>query len=52
MTAADVAQAAKRHVDPDHLAIVVIGDRRLIEPALRAANIAPIVLVDENGNTR
>jgi zinc protease len=52
LTAADVAQAAKKHVDPDHLAIVVVGDRRLIEAALRAANIAPIVLVDENGNTR
>ena len=52
LTAAEVAQAAKKHVDPDHLAIVVVGDRRLIEPALRAANIAPIVLVDENGNTR
>jgi zinc protease len=52
LTASDVGQAAKKHVDPDRLAIVVVGDRRLIEPALRLANIAPIVLVDENGNTR
>jgi len=52
LTTADLAAAAKRHVDPDHLAIVVVGDRRRIEPALRAANIAPIVIVDDVGNTR
>jgi zinc protease len=52
LTAADAAAAAKRHIDPDHIAIVIVGDRRLIEPSLRAANIAPIVIVDELGNTR
>jgi len=29
--------------------IVVTGDRKVIEPALRAANIAPVVIVDANG---
>jgi predicted Zn-dependent peptidase len=52
LSAADAAAAARKHVDPDHLAVVIVGDRRLIEPALRAANIAPIVIVDEIGNTR
>jgi zinc protease len=52
LSVADAAAAAKRYIDPDHIAIVVVGDRRQIEPALRAANIAPIVIVDEVGNTR
>ncbi len=52
LSAGDVTAAAKRYLDPEHLAIVVIGDRKQIEPTLRAANIAPIVFVDENGNTR
>ena len=30
--------------------IVVAGDRKVVEPALRAANIAPIVIVDERGS--
>ena len=45
----DVAAAATKYVDPAHLVIVVAGDRKTIEPALRAANIAPIVIVDETG---
>lgn len=45
----DVARAASKYIDLDHLIIVVTGDRATIEPALRAANIAPIVVVDANG---
>lgn len=45
----DVAAAASRYIDVDHLIIVVTGDRATIEPALRAANIAPVVVVDPNG---
>ena len=36
--------------NPSNTTIVVVGDRKVIEPGLRAANIAPIVIVDENGN--
>jgi zinc protease len=50
LTEADLAPLARRHIDPDNSAIVIVGDRKLIEPGLRVANIAPIVLVDENGN--
>jgi zinc protease len=46
---ADVASAATKYIDLEHLIIVVTGDRAAIEPALRAANIAPIVIVDANG---
>ena len=46
----DVAAAAAQVLDMEHLVIVVAGDRKVIEPALRAASIAPVVLVDANGN--
>ena len=49
LTLPDVAAAAERILDMDHLIIVVAGDRRVIEPTLRAANVAPVVLVDANG---
>ncbi len=46
VTVADVRAAASKYLDPDHMAIVVIGDRKLIEPALEAAHVAPITGVD------
>jgi len=46
---ADVAAAAAKYIDLEHLIIVVTGDRATIEPALRAAKIAPVVIVDPNG---
>jgi predicted Zn-dependent peptidase len=49
ITPADVSAAAARYIDTDHLAIVVSGDRKVLEPALRSANIAPIVIVDRDG---
>jgi zinc protease len=49
VAAPDVAAAASKYIDLDHLVIVVTGDRATIEPALRAANIAPVVVVDANG---
>ena len=49
VTAADVAAVAARVVDPAHLTIVVVGDRKTLEPLLRAANIAPVVVVDQDG---
>jgi zinc protease len=50
ITPADVAASAKRYIDLDHLIIVVSGDRKILEPALRAAALAPIVIVDADGN--
>jgi zinc protease len=49
VSASDVTAAASKYIDLDHLIIVVTGDRSVIEPALRAANIASVVLVDANG---
>jgi zinc protease len=45
VTLADLTAAAARHVDLDHLVIVVTGDARVLEPILRAAKLAPVTLV-------
>ena len=46
VTPADVQRVARRYIDPDHFAIVVVGDRAQIEPAIRALNEGPISLRD------
>jgi len=39
----DVREAARRHLDPDDLSVVVVGDRDRIEDELRALDLAPVV---------
>ncbi len=39
---ADVHRVARQYVRPEALAIVIVGDRASIEPALRRAGIAPV----------
>jgi zinc protease len=46
VTLSQAEHAATRYVTPDKMVIVVVGDRKVIEPGLRAANIAPVVIVD------
>jgi zinc protease len=52
VTTADVAAVAPGTIDPSHTTIVVVGDRTVIEPRLRATNIAPVVIVDDMGKPR
>jgi zinc protease len=42
VTAADVQRAAKKYIDPDHLAIIVVGDRSIIEPQITALKLGKI----------
>ena len=49
VTTADTRRALMRHLDPSRLAIVVVGDRKAIEPGLRAAGLGPVVVVTELG---
>jgi zinc protease len=42
-----VRAAAAKFIDPEHLVVVVVGDRKAIEAALRAAHVAPVVVVDD-----
>jgi predicted Zn-dependent peptidase len=50
ITRDDVLRVAKQYVTVDKLAIVIVGDKAVIEGPLKAANIAPIVLYDIEGN--
>jgi zinc protease len=50
VTKDDVVRVAKKYIDNDHLAIVIVGDRATIESPLKATQIAPIVLLDVEGN--
>jgi predicted Zn-dependent peptidase len=45
VTAEDVQRVAKRYLQPDRVAVVVVGDRQVIEPRIRALNLGPIVPV-------
>jgi predicted Zn-dependent peptidase len=55
---ADVQAAAQRYLHPDHMVIVIIGDRKAVEPGLAAMHVAPIVDLDslpraaDRGGTR
>jgi zinc protease len=46
VTPKDVSAVAAKYLDPSHLVIVVAGDRKTLEPALRAAGIGAVVVVD------
>ena len=50
ITSDDVVRVAKQYLDLDHLAIVIVGDRKAIEEPLRATKIAPIAHLDIEGN--
>lgn len=47
---ADEQRSVMQHLDPARMAIIMVGDRKVIEPGVRAANVAPIVIIDEDGN--
>lgn len=50
ITKDDVLRVAKQYVTVDNLAIVIVGDRSVIEGPLKATGIAPILLYDIEGN--
>ena len=50
VTKDDVLKAAQKYLDPEHMAIVIVGDRAKIEAPLAATKIAPIVVLDVNGD--
>lgn len=46
VTQADVQRVARQYVDPERLTIVVVGDRKVIEPGIRALNPGEIITRD------
>jgi predicted Zn-dependent peptidase len=45
VTAADVKRVADKYIQPDKFAIVIVGDRKVIEPGVRALNLGPVSIV-------
>ncbi|HET7925612.1 MAG TPA: insulinase family protein, partial [Rhodanobacteraceae bacterium] len=45
VTAATAQRAATANIEPDALAVVVVGDRARIEPGIRALNLGPVRVV-------
>ena len=52
VTRDDVVRVAKQYIDLDHLNIVIVGDRATIEGPLKATGIAPIIVLDIEGNPK
>jgi predicted Zn-dependent peptidase len=49
VTQADVQRVARQYIDPDKLAIVIVGDRKSIEAPLKATKVGDVVVVDITG---
>ena len=50
VTKDDLLRVAKKYIDLNHLAIVIVGDRSVVEGPLKATGIAPITMIDIEGN--
>jgi len=50
VTKEDLLRVAKRYIDLNHLAIVIVGNRSEVEGPLKATGIAPITMIDIDGN--
>jgi len=48
VTGAAVQKAASTHIQPKRFAVVVVGDRKTIEPGIRKLNIAPVRVLSVN----
>ena len=49
VTQADVNRVAQQYVNPGSLAIVIVGDRKTVESALKSINVGPISIRDMSG---
>ena len=50
VTKDDLVRVANKYIDLDHIALVIVGDRKTIEGPLAATKIAPITVLDIDGN--
>lgn len=49
VTAGDINRVANKYLDPSKMAIVIVGDRKVIEPGLKELGL-PITILDTEGN--
>jgi zinc protease len=49
VTQADVARVAQQYINPNSLVVVIVGDRKTIEPGLKATNVGPVLIRDISG---
>jgi len=42
LTAADLGRAATQYIQPDKLAVVIVGDRQAIEAKIKQLNLGPV----------
>lgn len=45
VTSADLQRLAAQYIQPDKMAVVIVGDRASIEPEIRKLNLGPITIV-------
>ena len=50
VTKEDLLRVAKQYINLNHLAIVIVGNRAEVEGPLKATGIAPITIIDLEGN--
>src|SRR5215213_2421971 len=50
VTKEDLLRVAKKYINLTHLAIVIVGDRSVVEGPLKATGVAPITMIDIEGN--
>ena len=46
VTPADLKRAADKHIVPEKLIVVVVGDRKTIESGMRALNLGPLTIIE------
>ena len=48
ITAAEVKRVADKYIQPDKFAVVIIGDRKVIEAGVKGLNLGPITVVESS----
>ena len=46
VTPADVERVARQYIDPENVAIFVVGDRKVVEPQIRAQNLGAVRILE------
>ncbi|MBC7789134.1 MAG: insulinase family protein [Anaerolineae bacterium] len=49
VTQADIQRVANRYVDPARMSVVIVGDRKSIEPGLKGLGVGDVVIRDLSG---